>query len=346
MHGNVSGGRRRCVAYAHRLRPLFGSVFPMPDTGLDRVPSSPHKFADPNVTAGGAVRASVTLERLRTLWFNTGSLCNIACEGCYIESSPRNDRLAYLSAAEVAAYLDEVTTERLPVEEIGFTGGEPFLNRDFPQMLGDALARGFRALVLTNAMKPMQRRAAALADLGRLYGAALTIRVSVDHFLPERHEAVRGRGTWAKTLKGLHWLCANGFQVHIAGRTLWGEPETAMREGFARLFAAEGLPIDAGDPHRLVLFPEMDPRTDVPEISVHCWSILGVRPDDMMCASSRMIVKRKGAEQPVVVPCTLLPYEPQFELGPRLASASPTVRLNHPFCAQFCVLGGASCSTE
>ena len=318
----------------------------MPDTGLDRLlPAAvAGKFRDPEITAKGEQRAFVSLQRLTTLWFNTGSLCNIACDNCYIESSPRNDRLAYLSTAEVREYLDEIARHALPVEEIGFTGGEPFLNRELLAMLQEALARGFRVLVLTNAMKPMQRRRGALLELQRRHSAALTIRVSLDHFEPARHETVRGSGTWAKALTGLHWLCANGFRVDIAARTLWGEPEALMRNGFADLFAAEGLPIDAADPHRLVLFPEMNVHIDAPEITTRCWSILGVRPDEMMCASSRMIIKRKGEAYPVVVPCTLLPYDAQFELGHKLSEASPTVRLNHPFCAQFCVLGGASCS--
>jgi len=38
---------------------------------------------------------------------------------------------------------------------IGFTGGKPFMNPELPAMLGDAVSRGFAALVLTNAMKPM-----------------------------------------------------------------------------------------------------------------------------------------------------------------------------------------------
>jgi len=59
-----------------------------------------------------------------------------------------------------------------------------------------------------------------------------------------------------------------------------------------------------------------------------------------------MIVKRKGAEQPVVVPCTLLPYDRAFELGHRLSEAASAVNLNHPHCAKFCVLGGASCSPD
>ena len=156
---------------------------------------------------------------------------------------------------------------------------------------------------------------------------------------------MRGRGTWRPMLEGLRWLVAEGFDLRVAGRTLWHEPEADVRAGFARLFSAEGIPIDAHDPASLVLFPEMDVRTEVPEITTRCWSILGVRPEQMMCASSRMVIKRKGADRPAVVPCTLLPYDPQFELGQTLAAAETTVKLNHPFCAQFCVLGGASCSS-
>ena len=64
----------------------------------------------------------------------------------------------------------------------------------------------------------------------------------------------------------------------------------------------------------------------------------------MMCATSRMVVKRKGQDKAVVVPCTLLPYDAAFELGHSLTQAARAVRLNHPHCAKFCVLGGASCS--
>jgi uncharacterized Fe-S cluster-containing radical SAM superfamily protein len=318
----------------------------MPDTASEpRLPAAPAKFADPDFTADGQRRAEVALAAVRTLWFNTGSLCNIACENCYIESSPRNDRLAYLDADEVRGYLDEAEALRWPVEEIGFTGGEPFLNRALPQMLDEALARGYRALILTNAMKPMQLKADALARLRRLHGAALGLRVSIDHYRPELHERIRGPGTWQPMIEGLRWLSATGFSVTVAGRLLWEEDEAQIRAGFARRFACEGIRLDAFDPRELVLFPEMDPARDVPEITERCWSLLGVSPDDMMCASSRMVIKRKGARRPTVAPCTLLPYAPELELGERLADAGGPVKLNHPFCAQFCVLGGASCTS-
>jgi uncharacterized Fe-S cluster-containing radical SAM superfamily protein len=304
----------------------------------------PAKFQDPDVTAKGKRRAVVALTRLRTLWFNTGSLCNITCASCYMDSSPRNDRLAYLTPIEVSAYLDEIAAGRFPVEEIAFTGGEPFMNRELPAMLGDALARGFRALVLTNAMKPMQRRKKELLALRERHGGALMLRVSLDHYTPENHEAVRGPNTWLPTLEGLRWLAREGFRIAVAGRMRWNESVETARAGYARLYAREDIPLDAFDPAVTVLFPEMDAGLDVPEITVHCWDILGVAPESMMCATSRMVVKRKDAEHPVVVPCTLLPYDPAFELGTRLADSSTSVKLNHPHCARFCVLGGASCS--
>jgi Radical SAM superfamily/4Fe-4S single cluster domain len=311
------------------------------------------KFADPNWTAKGEPRATVALAQLATLWINTGTLCNITCRNCYIESSPTNDRLAYISAAEVAPYLEEATA--LGTREIGFTGGEPFMNPDFLAMLTDALARGFAALVLTNAMQPMRRPQIerALLDLNKRYGEKLTLRVSLDHYTKALHETERGLGTWEKTVDGLDWLAANKFRIAIAGRTCWGESEADARSGYARLIAERGWPIDPHDLALLTLFPEMDGAYDVPEITTACWGILNKSPRDVMCSSSRMVVKRKDAAGPVVLPCTLLPYDEAFEMGSTLAAAARAgggmfqdgaVKLCHPHCAKFCVLGSGSCS--
>ncbi len=303
----------------------------------------PVKFRDPERTATGAPRAHVRLDRLDILWFNTGTLCNLTCADCYIESSPTNDRLAYLGLDEARNFLDEIAADDLPVREIGFTGGEPFMNPDLPAMIELSLARGFEVLVLTNAMRPMMKRAEDLLALRERFGERLVVRVSLDHYAPALHERERGARTWAPAVEGLKWLGDHGFAVNVAGRLKWGEPESAMRAGYARLFRDLGLAIDAHDPVALVLFPEMDETADVPEITEACWGVLGVDPGAMMCASSRMVVKRKGAGRPVVVPCTLLPYDARFEMGESLAQAAGAVSLNHPHCARFCVLGGGSC---
>lgn len=326
---------------ASRARSRIAPTGPSP-FAVEATPLSRDKFADPLVTADGSARASVALRRLDTLWFATGTLCNLACAHCYIESSPTNDALVYISAAEVTRFLDEIALRN--VREIGFTGGEPFLNPEIIAMVEAALQRGHEVLLLSNAMKPMRRHEAALLRLREEFGERLTIRVSIDHYTRKVHEAERGPGSWDPMLDGLRWLSANGFSIAAAGRRLAGESEELARNAYRLLFAREGIAIDCADPARLVLFPEMDASADVPEITTACWDILGKSPDDVMCAHSRMVVHRKGEERPRVVACTLLPYDPQFDLGATIAEADRSVSLNHPHCARFCVLGGASCS--
>ncbi|KIC22392.1 radical SAM protein [Leisingera sp. ANG-Vp] len=304
------------------------------------------KFQDAFVTANGQERASVPLSNPETLWFNTGTLCNIECSNCYILSSPTNDALVYLTEAEVQSYLTQITERNWPVREIGFTGGEPFMNPEMIAMTRAALESGFEVLILTNAMRPMMRKTvkAGLLELRERFGDKLTLRISVDHHSEALHDKERGAGSFAKTIAGMEWLRDNGFKMAVAGRTVWEESEAEARTGYAALFAKHGFAIDAQNPGQTVLFPEMDETVEVPEITTACWGILGKSPDSVMCASSRMVVKRKGAERPAVLACTLLPYAPEFEMGATLADAELPVQLNHPHCAKFCVLGGASCS--
>ncbi|MCC5874465.1 MAG: radical SAM protein [Gammaproteobacteria bacterium] len=309
---------------------------------IARQPALP--FTDPARTLDGSPRARVRLDLLETLWFNTGTRCNLTCENCYIESSPDNDRLSFLELADLLPFLDEIDAEYLPVRTLGYTGGEPFLNPAFMDILTLGLERGMDALVLTNAMRPMQQSAQALLGLKERFGERLMIRVSVDHFDPARHREERGRQSWTPMLRGLRWLSDHGFALSVAGRTRWGDSEAELRAGYAGLFEREGIRVDAHDPAGLILFPEMDPAAKVPEITEACWDILGRNPADMMCASSRMVVRRQGAPRPVVLACTLIPYDARFELGSTLAEALGEVSLNHVHCARFCVLGGGSCT--
>ena len=134
---------------------------------------------------------------------------------------------------------------------------------------------------------------------------------------------------------------------------MWHEQEDKEREGYGELVKAQNWFLDTQNPEKLILFPEMDEKSDVPEITEACWGILNVRPDAMMCASSRMVIKRRGADKPQIVPCTLIAYEQAFEMGHELAQAAKAdggmfakgaVKLCHPYCAKFCVLGGGSCT--
>lgn len=291
------------------------------------------KWAEADVTAKGERRARVAPTALETVWFNTGTRCNITCTHCYIESSPHNDRLAYLTRAQARPFLDEARA--MGARLAGFTGGEPFLNPDLLAMAGDAVERGLDALILTNAMAPLRNRRRELLELHARAGGKLSLRVSLDHHTAAVHDAERGAGSFEKTLEGLRWLLDNGVRAGVAGRAFVDEDESAAREGYRRLL---------GRDVELVVFPEMDAAAELPEITEACWGILGKAPESVMCASSRMVVMRRGAESPSVLACTLIAYDPRFELGDDLRSSWKPVSLQHPHCASFCVLGGASCA--
>ena len=302
---------------------------------------SENKFKDPITTADGSIRAFIEAKKIKTLWFNTGTLCNIECKNCYIESSPKNDRLVYITFEEVKLFIDEAIDKNLGTKEIGFTGGEPFMNKDVLKMIEYSLSKNFKVLVLSNAMKPMLNRK---EDLLKINHQDLTIRVSIDHYQKEKHEEIRGKNTFNVMMEGLKWLNQNNFNYALATRLLWGEQEDQLRDNFNLFIDKYNLKLDAKSKEQLVTFAEMDEKVDTPEITTACWNLLGKNPDDIMCSSSRMVVKKKTSLKPSVIACTLLPYEDEFDLGQNLTNSLKKIYLNHKHCSKFCVLGGSSCS--
>ena len=327
--------------------PAF-DILPLPERAGTAQPKTPETIDFPggrtppiqNPTAF----ARVPLDRLESLWFNTGTLCNIACTGCYIESSPRNDSLAYLSPHEFTRLLAEAKQTSPDLREIGFTGGEPFMNPDIITMLDSALTGDYSVLVLTNAMRPMQRPLPTLATLVSNHGHRLSVRVSLDHFTQIDHEAVRGAASWQPACAGVRALLDLGITPTIAARfDPTQNSETIMRAGFADCFAAQSWPIDAYDPAQLILFPELNTETSVEGVSAVAWAALAPRGADAMCRTARMVVQRKGAARASIVACTLLPHTPRFDLGTSLAEATQPITIDHPHCARFCVFGASSC---
>jgi sulfatase maturation enzyme AslB (radical SAM superfamily) len=300
-----------------------------------------NKFKDPKVTADGSDRAFVEAEKIKTLWFNTGTLCNIECKNCYIESSPKNDRLVYLTFDEVKNFIDEAIEKNLGTQEIGFTGGEPFMNKDIIRMIEYSLSKGLKTLVLSNAMKPMLNR---VEEIKKVNHKNLTIRVSIDHYEKSKHEEIRGKNTYDIMMKGLKWLDENDFNYALATRLLWNETEEELRKNFGIFVKNNHLKLNTNSKQELVTFAEMDESVDTPEITTSCWEILKKDPKDIMCSSSRMIVRKKGLKKPSVIACTLLPYDEEFDLGQTLTNSLQKIYLNHKHCSKFCVLGGSSCS--
>lgn len=305
---------------------------------------SQQKFSNPDITLDGSARAHINFDGLKTLWINTGTICNIECAGCYIESSPTNDAFVYFKKANLTPFLQEANA--MKAKEIGFTGGEPFMNPDMLAMLEETLSAGFKVLVLSNAMRPMMRPKiqAGLRRIKDAFPSLLKIRVSLDHYSADLHDKERGPGSFAIAIAGIKWLNENGFQISIAGRNPPGEIDADVRREYKALFDSIGLDLNEDTDENLVLFPEIAGNPSPPEITSNCFEILDKDPSTVMCANSRMVVHKKGETLPSVLACTIIPFDDRFNLGPTLKHAATSISLNHPHCANFCILGGSSCS--
>jgi len=301
------------------------------------------KFSNKFYTKNKENRAYVNFTNLETLWFNTGTLCNLECKNCYIESSPRNDNLLYLNLNDINKYLDEIKINNIHCNSIGITGGEPFMNKDIIKIIQTCLKQNYEVLILTNAMQPLQNRKELILTLKKYNN--LKFRISLDHYTQKIHEKIRGKNTWEKAIIGILWLYENNFKISIASR-IFLKNEQKVRNGFNDLFNKLNLNINANNPNELVLFPEMNTNITTAEITTDCWKILNVNPMHLMCSNSRMIIKRKEDHKTHVVSCTLLPYIKEFDYGEKLIDTNVKTYLNHPHCSRFCVLGGANCKTN
>ncbi len=290
-------------------------------------------------TAAGDPRGYIDPYALREVWFHTGTACNLACPFCLEGSKPGDARLGRMTLAEAAPFIDEAVA--LGVEQLSFTGGEPFIVKDFVNIL--RYASQFKpCLVLTNGTAPLLKRLAQIAPL-REQPQPISFRVSIDYPNRARHDAGRGAGTFEQSCAALAKLHALGFRVSIARQIEKGEDAAAVASAYADLLAEHALPRST----TIVGFPDFllpGAQATVPAITEHCMTTYQSERTRraFMCAFSKMIIKRNGRLR--VYACTLVDDDPGYDLGGTLAeSASKRIMLRHHRCYS-CFAYGSSCS--
>ncbi len=287
----------------------------------------------------GDERGYIDAYTLKELWFHTGTACNLACDFCLEGSKPGDTRLGLVKLHDVEPYIKEALT--LGVEQFSFTGGEPFLAKDFVKII--TLASAHRpCLVLTNATEPLQRRIKKLMPLLKSKHA-VSFRVSLDHYDELAHDLGRGEGNFAKALVGLKMLYNMGFNVSVARHILPNEDDDVTGKAFKELFKENGLPEDL----HMVAFPDFalpGSLPDVPYITTNCMTEFQNQQnrEQFMCAFSKMIVKKGGKIK--IYACTLVDDDDEYDLGSSLqASMNERISMKHHRCYS-CFAYGSSCS--
>jgi len=299
------------------------------------------KTNDPSwlLASDGQHRGYIESSALTELWFHTGTNCNLSCPFCLEGSKPGDNRIQFITLEEVKPFVAEAL--ELGVEKLSFTGGEPFVNPHFIQILDFALEHR-PCFVLTNGTEPLLNRMAKIIKLKEKPNA-LAYRVSLDHPDPVKHDESRGKGNFRMALRTLGLLHAEGFGVSIARLMEPDEDSEAVDRSYAPHLREAGLPEDL----HIVKFPDFLPPgsiADVPEITENCmtsYTTAALRAE-YMCSFSRMIVKKNGRLG--VYACTLVDDDEAFDLGDTLReSLDVRVRLKHHRCYS-CFGCGSTCS--
>ena len=168
------------------------------------------------------------------LWLYTNFDCNLACDYCCSESSPR--ATARRLTGDVAARACEEFAG-LGGREVLLTGGEPFLAPDLAALVG-AAARWLPVTILTNAMtflRGSRRRTLEALDRDRV-----TMQVSLDSGAPSLHDLHRGRGSFERARAGIALLRELGFRVRVAATI--DAADVAEEAGFHALLDTDGVP--------------------------------------------------------------------------------------------------------
>jgi MoaA/NifB/PqqE/SkfB family radical SAM enzyme len=243
-----------------------------------------------------------------------------------------------LSLADVEARLAEA--RELGVREYYFTGGEPFMNRDMLPILEATLKQG-PATVLTNGMLLRKEVCAKLRELFDASDYSLDIRVSLDGFDSESHDAIRGAGVWDRVMIGLRNLAEAGINPVITVTTAAeGVASAEGRTRFLELIRGFGF-----ERPRLKVLPLFrigaeETRTRAYEEweRLNAESLTHEEAAVLQCSSCRMVTS-KG-----VYVCPILIEEPEAKMGETLAETLREFPLKYGAC-HTCWADGVTCTT-
>ncbi|OFV90739.1 MAG: hypothetical protein A3H28_11540 [Acidobacteria bacterium RIFCSPLOWO2_02_FULL_61_28] len=315
----------------------------------------PRGFVDPKTRDGRPV--------LDDLWVMQGSLCDLKCKHCYTASSPTSHHLEPIRFDELRPHLDDARA--CGVQKIYFTGGEVFVtedvlrgraetNEEFLASLEHALAIA-PTEILTNGRRYIRNHFDALTRLHRRHGDRLRLRISLESFLPEDHDSIRGRGTFAQTVETISRLAAVGFVPIITAERpfLKISDDEEIRGRFTELFEKRGVRVEVNlienileMGHQLAQLEKAGRRPSAEVfITTHCFQILNKPPESLMCHYSRCIQKIAGRIR--FYPCPVIYDDERFDLGGTLAESFQRVYLGHKNCYDYCLKGkGATCRTQ
>jgi len=139
--------------------------------------------------------------------WNMTRRCNLNCVHCY--SSSQNIKYSdELKTSEAKTMIADLAAFGSPV--LLFSGGEPLMYKDLPELAQHAVDHGMRAVISTNGTLLTPKRVEQFRQIGLSY-----VGVSLDG-MRETHDRFRGRkGAFAQSLRGIRACRDAGIKVGV-----------------------------------------------------------------------------------------------------------------------------------
>lgn len=148
-----------------------------------------------------------SIDKKPVVVWNATRRCNLKCVHCYAHAKdiPFENEL---STEEGKQLIDDLAGFGVPV--ILFSGGEPMVRKDLPELAGYAVNKGIRAVISTNGTLITPEKARILKDIGLSY-----VGVSLDG-MEEIHDKFRGvTGAFKKAMEGIRNCQEVGIKVGL-----------------------------------------------------------------------------------------------------------------------------------
>jgi len=136
--------------------------------------------------------------------------CNNRCTFCYASAPDRAHDVPEMTTAEVERVIDKIVAQA-QVPMISFTGGEPTLRRDLPELIAYAKSKKMRTNLITNGTRCKNAEwVAKLKDAG-----LDSAQVSLEAADADVHNRIVGNPrAYAQTVQGIKNLKAAGIHTH------------------------------------------------------------------------------------------------------------------------------------
>lgn len=134
---------------------------------------------------------------LDTVYINITEKCNLNCPYCYLDCS--NSKINELKTEDWINTINEI--DKLHVENLAITGGEPLLREDLFEILNEANFENIKVTgLITNGTMINSKN---LDDICENFNV---VQIALDGVNKETHEISRGKGTFDRVLKSIELL--------------------------------------------------------------------------------------------------------------------------------------------